>query len=297
MNLETLAQQLASSPDYRVIRRLQPVDEFLFPGGGTVARGVIVDTETTGLNAASDKIIELGLLLFEYCPETGDVYRVVERYSALEDPGIPIVPLITNITGITDDMVHGLAIEDAHVERMLQGCNIVIAHNAGFDRPFLEKRLPVFANYPWACSYKDIDWNAEGLGTGKLDYLAYRYGFFFDGHRAINDCEALLEIVRHPLPESGEIGMAVLQNALSRKNYLISADNSPYSSKDVLKNNGYRWSGTVWSKNVDEDGLEEEKAFLAEHVYHDKPAMVSVTEENAWVRYSTGRGEVVQVVL
>ena len=40
-----------------------------------------------------------------------------------------------------------------------------------------------------------------GLGSAKLDYLAYRYGFFFEGHRAEIDCRALLEVLRRPVPE------------------------------------------------------------------------------------------------
>lgn len=297
MNLEAMARQLEASPDYRVSRRLHQPDVFLPPDGRPLVRGAIVDTETTGLSAATDKIIELGMLIFEYSPETGEVYRIVERYGALEDPGIPIAPVITDITGITADMVRGQRIDDDHVERLLQGCAIVIAHNAAFDRPFLEARLHVFASYPWACSLKDIDWSAEAMGAGKLDYLAYRYGFFFDGHRAINDCEALLEIVRLPLPVSGYPGMWELDAALAYKSYLICADNSPYESKDVLKARGYRWSGTVWSTTVDKDDLEGEKSFLAEQVYLNKPATVSVTEVDAYVRYSARHSQVIQMAL
>ena len=56
-----------------------------------------------------------------------------------------------------------------------------IAHHAAFDRPFLEKRLPVFAQKYWACSRSDIDGKAEGIRSSALEFVAYSLGFFHDG--------------------------------------------------------------------------------------------------------------------
>ena len=67
----------------------------------------VVDVETTGTNPESDKIIELGICLFEYDRQSGRIYRVLGSSEWLEDPGSPIPPEITNITGITDEMVAG----------------------------------------------------------------------------------------------------------------------------------------------------------------------------------------------
>ena len=59
------------------------------------------------------------------------------------------------------------------------------AHNADFDRRFLEGRLPVFATKHWAYSRSDIDWKAEGVHSSALEFVAYALGLFHDGHRAI----------------------------------------------------------------------------------------------------------------
>jgi hypothetical protein len=115
----SLAQQLTTHPDYRVLRRLVPQTTFAEPAGRPLARGVIVDTETTGLNQDADKIMEIGLVVFEYDPETGQAYRVLESLGALEDPGIPITPEITEITGITNEMVAGKRIDDARVAELV----------------------------------------------------------------------------------------------------------------------------------------------------------------------------------
>jgi len=70
---------------------------------------------------------------------------------------------------------------------------LTIAHNADFDRRFLEKRLPVVAHKHWACSRSDIDWKAESVRSSALEFVAYSLGFFHDGHMAASDCRAIQE--------------------------------------------------------------------------------------------------------
>ncbi len=140
-----------------------------------------MDVETTGTNPDRDKIIELGICLFEYDRENGRIYRVLGSWEWLEDPGVSIPPEITNITGITDEMVAGHRIDERAVNDLLGRVVLVIAHNADFDRRFLEKRLPNFAQKHWACSRVDIDWKAEGIRSSALEFVAYSLGFFHDG--------------------------------------------------------------------------------------------------------------------
>jgi DNA polymerase III epsilon subunit-like protein len=104
----------------------------------------VVDVETTGTNPDRDKIIELGICLFEYDRQSGRIYKVLGSWEWLEDPGFPIPPEITKITGITDEMVAGHRIDDGAVNDLLGRVVLVIAHNADFDRRFLEKRVPAF---------------------------------------------------------------------------------------------------------------------------------------------------------
>jgi DNA polymerase-3 subunit epsilon len=93
---------------------------------------------------------------------------------------------------ITDRRVASHRIDDRAVNDLLGRVVLVIAHNASFDRRFLERRLPVFATKHWACSRFDIDWKAEGIRSSALEFVAYSLGFFHDGHRAVSDCRATL---------------------------------------------------------------------------------------------------------
>jgi DNA polymerase-3 subunit epsilon len=77
-------------------------------------------------------------------------------------------------------MVAGHRFDDRAVNDLLSRVVLVIAHNADFDRRFLEKRLPVFLAKHWACSRFDIDWKAEGIRSSALEFVAYssRYQHF-----------------------------------------------------------------------------------------------------------------------
>lgn len=60
-----------------------------------------------------------------------------------------------------------------------------------FVKQFLFAKLSFLeCHKPWACSFVDINWRAEGFGAGKLDYFLMQQGWFYEGHRALSDCLA-----------------------------------------------------------------------------------------------------------
>ena len=74
MDLEQLAITLSADPDYKVLRRLKPRKELAPAPNRPLAKGVVIDTETTGLDPDTCKIIEIGLVAFEYDPLTGSPF-------------------------------------------------------------------------------------------------------------------------------------------------------------------------------------------------------------------------------
>lgn len=292
---EALAVRLAAHNDYRVLRRLgQAPQGSALAGDLPVRRAAVIDTETTGTDPLLDKVIELAIVVFEYCPQTGAVGRVLERYDAFEEPGMPIPPEATAIHGITDDMVRGHRLDDAAIGALLKGVGIVIAHNARFDRQMLEPRLPVFATLPWACSWQEVPWHEAGIESSKLEYLAYRSGFFYEGHRAEVDCYALLEVLRKPFGDTGLPALKVLLESARKPSFRLWATNSAYDTKDVLRKRGFRWDADkrCWfSEPAARDKVDAEVAWLKQAVFGGKEVVVELDEFDAWSRYSRREGK------
>jgi DNA polymerase-3 subunit epsilon len=203
----------------------------------------------------------------------GAVFSVEEGFQGLRQPSEPISPEITAITGITNDMVAGQVIDPADVARFAAPASLIIAHNAAFDRRFLERFSDVFSTKPWACSFSQIDWAAEGFEGAKLGYLAQAAGFFYGRHRATNDCLAAIELLAMRLPRSGVTGLSLLLDGARTVAWRIWAENSPFDLKDVLKARGYRWNGDpgpqprAWYIDVPEAQREAELRFLRTEIY------------------------------
>ena len=292
-DLPAMADQLARHPDYRVLRRLVPVTHFARPGAGPLLRMVILDTETTGLSHAKDRIIELAMLRVDVDTLTGLPVGDVQIYDGLEDPGQPISEEVNQITGISDDMVRGQTLDMARVNALLADADLVVAHNAGFDRPFCEARCPGFAALPWACSFADIDWRKEGRGSAKLEHLALHQGLFYEAHRAEVDCHALLAVLMAPLPTDGKTGLARLLGTIASPSYRLLATQAPFDAKDTLKARAYRWDAEkrVWhTRLTDETQLTAECVWLKTAVYGGRSARVHLEKMDALVKYSSRAG-------
>ncbi len=289
---EAMAQVLAQHPDFRVLRRLVPQMDYGNVQGQATQRVIVLDTETTGLDSKSEKVIELAMLSVLVDSATGLPVGPVTVYESFEDPGKPIPPQITEITGIDDSMVRGQRIDDAAVTAMVQAADLVVAHNAGFDRPFVEARWPVFAGKSWGCSFQGIDWKKEGSGSAKLEFLASERGWFYDAHRAQVDCHALLQVLASPLSD-GQSGLARLLAGAGQTRYKLRATGAPFEAKDKLKSRGYRWDGegrVWWCQLASDELLDAECAWLRSEVYGQRSARVQLEAMDSRVQFSSRSG-------
>jgi DNA polymerase-3 subunit epsilon len=267
---EDLVRWLEATGDYRVLRRLIPRQPV--PAGKGDKIGIVVDFETTGLYPAKDEIIEVAMLKFRYS-NTDEIVGVTGNFQAYNQPSAPIPAEIVELTGITDEMVAGHTINAAALETFAADANIVIAHNAAFDRKFAERSWEIFQHKNWACSATGIDWKKYGFGGAKLIYLLTESGLFHDAHRALDDCHATLEILARQLPATSTTALAILLDRARRKTIRIWAENAPFELKDVLKRRRYRWNdGTdgrprSWHTDVEEAELDAELIFLRNEIY------------------------------
>jgi DNA polymerase-3 subunit epsilon len=189
MDYEQRATQLEANGDDRVQRRFAPAEPYAPLGGHDPQQrrgAMVIETEIPG----TDRLIELGAVLAEFHPKRGHVHRVLERYSGLEDPGVPIPAALS---GIADANLAGKRLDEARVEAALVRAHLMVAHHAPFDRGFPERRFPSFIDRGWASSQRAVPGQAMTTGSTEREWLASQLGgAVHAAHRARVDAEVLL---------------------------------------------------------------------------------------------------------
>lgn len=254
----------AQDPDIRVLRRVSNLQSLITPSrvAGEVRRVAVVDTETTGLDPAVDEVFDLAVAILNV-DSAGNIVEIVSTHQLLRDPGRPIPPVITKLTGVSNDDVRGRNIDLEPMERRLMSADVLIAHNARFDITFIEKLFPSVRGAAWGCSASDFDWPSHGFDGRKLGHLLMQIGFFNDAHRAAADVISLTHLLAHRLPHGGTILADILARA-EQPSFHVEATGAPFEQRSRLKARGYRWDAKarVWWMEVRDDDLIEEERWL-----------------------------------
>jgi len=169
-------------------------------------KAAIIDTETTGLlmhprakKALQPRCIEFGAVVIN---EAGEQ---LETLSLLINPQQKLEPIITKITGLTDqDLADKPVFADVaeDISKLIGGCDVVIAHNLPFDKGVLDREFNLLA-----CG---VAWPAIQFCTVQENVPVYGYRIklkdlfrevtgqvWTQKHRALDDCMALAEVVIH----------------------------------------------------------------------------------------------------
>ncbi len=180
----------------------------------------IFDIETTGLRAGRDRITEIAIVLF-------DGKQIVERYSSLLNPGVRIPAGISEMTGITQEMLEEAPpfYEEArHIVELTEGA-VFVAHNVRFDYSFVSaefKRLGYTFRRKTLCTLKLMRKQFPGLPSHSLGNLIRHFGIPVENrHRALDDALAATELLKIILAnEKGPGDLLVKQHG---KNSLLPA--------------------------------------------------------------------------
>ncbi len=154
---------------------------------------VVFDIETTGLNAAKDKITEIGAVRVE-----GG--KILGTFSTFVNPGVPIPEHITKLTGITDAMVEDAQPIEQVLESFLEfvGDLPIVAHNAAFDTGFIKFAAATEDRVLDNIIVDTLQMSRSmfpKLSKYKLDVVAKHLGVGLDNHhRAVHDATATAEI-------------------------------------------------------------------------------------------------------
>jgi len=290
-NIEEIISTDVDKSDWKLIRKLHLPKKYNDPSSGEIKKGIVIDVEATGLSIGHDDVIQLALLPFEYEIPSGKILSIKkeESFNGLREPRIPITKEASLITGITNEMVKNKNINHEDIEKVVNNVDLIIAHNASYDRQMVEQHWECFKNISWACTFKSIDWLQEGFGSAKLENLGANYGWFYDGHDAFNDCEACLALLSETLPKKKKTVFSALREYASTPSFLIKAIDAPYNKRNVLRRKGYKWrpadllNGKVWWTETDD--YETEVKWLNEEVYN-REINIPIKKITALNRYS-----------
>lgn len=178
-----------------------------------ILRAAVIDVETTGLNPEADGVVEFAAVLFSFDPFTGRVLEELDAYSGLRDPGRPIPPDVTAKHGLREEDVRGQRLDEARIRAILGRAHYLIAHNASFDRGFVERLFPETRQMHWLCSMDGIDWKRKGFPKKGLQALLAAHEIApGSAHRALDDARATLRLLALDKPGGGTYLQELLPN-------------------------------------------------------------------------------------
>jgi len=229
-----------------------------------------LDVETTGKNRDEDKIIELAIKTISVDKINGHLISVTNEYSSLEDPGIPIDPEASLVNGITDEMVKGEEIDWSYVDQIFDQTDLIVAHNSGFDRRFIDRYSEKSKDKVWGCTMVDIDWLKNGFSAKGLEILSMWHGFYYDSHRGMADVEAMIHLVTYEFEQNKNYMPELLTNTF--KPYYLMEVSFKYDEDKVekCKANNFTWSGNItktWRKKLSLDEIDTTTEWVSDHIH------------------------------
>ena len=155
---------------------------------------VLVDIETTGLSPINDEIIEIGAIKVKN-------NLIVDSFNQLIKINRSLSPFITNLTGITDEMLKtGKTPTQVYLDfvQFIEE-DIIIGHNINFDLGFLSNKCKKYINHDLTNDYIDTLYMARKLVPNSVNYklgtLAKLFNISYEGaHRGLKDVEITYEV-------------------------------------------------------------------------------------------------------
>lgn len=248
---EQKVTELEDTGEYKVLRRAYCKPTYPVPSGPSVGLATVLDTEATSADPNKAEIISVARIPVYYDKRTLEILGYGECKQDYNEPSGAIPDEVVRLTGITDDMVRGHQLDIAGLTHELSQANILVAHNASYDRVLLERYLPDIREMPWACSFQDIPWKEFGFTVSKLDYLTTKMGYFYEAHRADADCHALATLLSTLDSDKGKPIFSEMMEKARSTHYTI-AGKVQFGKNDLLKAEGFTWNPGLssWCKTV-----------------------------------------------
>lgn len=212
-----------------------------------INRCLIIDTETTGLTPQTAKLIEFGAVLYSVKNQT----TLVQYSTLLPCDQNPLVK-VNRISDAALAEIEPGWYADTLVDRLRASADVIVAHNAEFDRQWLGGAWrDVQTAKPWLCTMTDFDWPQQNKPGDSLVNLALAHGIgVASSHRALSDCQLIAALFDRMTDLQ-----AMFMRAM-RPKFLYEAQVS-YDDREKAKAMGFRWepekTGKRWVRRMAEE--------------------------------------------
>ena len=212
----------------------------------TVRTLLIIDTETTGLDPQLDHCLEVGVILFDVPSR-----QVLAQHSFLLPVEANAAEAINRIPAAATNLPQPWRPALIYLQSLLDAADVLVAHNAAFDRQWFGRGHLPATDKPWLCSMEEMRWPAERLLRSRPSVrdLALAYEIpVWAAHRALTDCIYLAEVFRR----CDELEQLVERGLEPRQ--LMRAQVS-YDDRHLARDAGFRWNEPVkgaWARRLSE---------------------------------------------
>ena len=205
---------------------------------------LILDTETSGLEPESDHCLEIGAILFDVPSR-----QVLAQMSCLLPVASNAAEAINRIPAAVTRLPQPWKAGLDYFQTLLNAADLLVAHNAAFDRQWLGRGHLPATNLPWLCTMEDIRWprDKQLRSRPSVRDLALAYEIpVWAAHRALTDCVYLAEVFRR----CDQLEQLIEQGMEPRT--LMRAQIS-YDDRQLAREAGFRWNDPVkgaWSRRL-----------------------------------------------
>jgi len=209
----------------------------------------LLDTETTGLSPATERVIEVAVTLFDLDTASPiQSFASLIRHDSNAAENINNIPVAALLKAPLPDQVWKM------VQSLTGAADIIIAHRVEFDQPFVEAELLRSAigkpTIPWVCSKFDLKWPKQTREGGSLVALALEHGLgVSSAHRASTDVDILTRLFARA-HELGADLREMMKYGLRPKGKIQALVS--YDDREQAKKAGFQWDGEkkIWTKRM-----------------------------------------------
>ncbi|WP_083862447.1 3'-5' exonuclease [Baaleninema simplex] len=208
---------------------------------------LILDLETTGTDPNTDRVIELGAILYSITHRC-----VLQQLSTLFSVSSNAAESINRIPTAAAQSV--IRTESQAVlfqfQHWLDRTDYVVAHNAQFDRQWFGRGILPSITKPWLCTYDDFRW-PENDKPRNLVQTALNHGIGVShAHRALTDCQLIAALFDRVADFEAVLADAI---ARSQEPFVYASAKVSYERRDEAKSRGFRWNEYLkkqWVKRI-----------------------------------------------